>query len=122
MGRVDSLDSNTQTVRQQFSYFTFNTCSYTVQSSDCDSDMSNCRPAQSYRQALGQHPFYQAAQRYQHTTCERYNMKINIIKTEKMHVSRTPSSLNIHLKSTPLKQVKEFKYLGSMITEDSRLD
>ena len=49
-------------------------------------------------------------------------MKINTIKTEIMQVSRTPSPLNILLNNTPLKQVKELKYLGSMITEDDRLD
>ena len=54
--------------------------------------------------------------------CERYNMKINRTKTEIMKVSRTHGPLNIYLDNTPLKQVQEFKYLGSMITEDGRMD
>src|ERR1700729_1056647 len=39
-----------------------------------------------------------------------------------MKVSRTQGSLNIYLDNTPLKQVQEFKYLGSMITEYGRMD
>ena len=56
------------------------------------------------------------------TTCTKYNMKINTSKTETMQVSRSPGPLDIKLHGTPLKQVNEFKYLGSMFTEDGRLD
>ena len=38
-----------------------------------------------------------------------------------MKVSRTPGTLNIKINGTNLKQVKEFKYLGSISTEDGRM-
>ena len=39
-----------------------------------------------------------------------------------MKVSRTPGTLNIKINSTNLKQVKEFKCLGSIFTEDGRMN
>ncbi|XP_076057195.1 uncharacterized protein LOC143034721 [Oratosquilla oratoria] len=39
-----------------------------------------------------------------------------------MKVSRTPSKLKISIDGTPLKEVSEFKYLGSIFTEDERLN
>ena len=39
-----------------------------------------------------------------------------------MNVSRTPGTLNIKINDTNLKQVKEFKYLGSIFTEDGRMN
>ena len=48
-------------------------------------------------------------------------MKININKTETMEVSRTPGNLNVNTNNTNLKQVKGFKYLGSIFTEDGRM-
>ena len=51
-------------------------------------------------------------------TCEEYDMKISINKTETVKISRTPDTLNIKINDTNLKQVKEFKYLGSTFTED----
>ena len=56
------------------------------------------------------------------STCEELDMKISINKTETMKVSRTPGTLNININNTNLKQVKEFKYLGSMFTEDGRMN
>ena len=56
------------------------------------------------------------------STCEEYNMKIRINRTETMKVSRTPATLNININNTNLKQVKEFKYLGSIFTEDGRMN
>ena len=44
-------------------------------------------------------------------------MKISVNKTDTMKVSRTPGTLNININNTNLKQVKEFKYLGSIFTE-----
>ena len=60
-----------------------------------------------------------------HTTslrlaCERHNMKISTTKTEVMKISRTSSKLNIQVNNTLIKQVQEFKYLGSIFTEDGR--
>ena len=49
-------------------------------------------------------------------------MKISISKTETMKVSRTPGRLNINIDGTTLKQVGEFKCLGSIFTEDGRLN
>ena len=45
-------------------------------------------------------------------------MKISVNKTEIMKVSRTPGTLNIKINDIHLKQVNEFKYLG---TEDGRM-
>ena len=49
-------------------------------------------------------------------------MKISISKTEVMTASRNPSDLNIDINGAKLQQVKEFKYLGSIFTEDGRLE
>ena len=49
-------------------------------------------------------------------------MNINISKTETMKVSRTPGRLNISIDEITLKQVSEFRYLGSIFTEDGRLN
>ena len=56
------------------------------------------------------------------STCEEYDMKISVNKTETMKVSGTPGTLNIKINDTNLKQVKEFKYLGSIFTEDGRMN
>ena len=44
------------------------------------------------------------------------------VVTEVMSVSRKPETLNININGSNLKQVDEFKYLGSIFTEDGRLD
>ena len=49
-------------------------------------------------------------------------MKIGVNKTEAMKVSRTPGTLNIKINDTNLKQVKEFRYLVSLFTEDGRMN
>ena len=54
------------------------------------------------------------------STCEECDMQISINKTETMKVSRTSGTLNININNTNLKQVKEFKYLSSIFTEDGR--
>ncbi len=55
-------------------------------------------------------------------SCEKYDMKISISKTGVMIASRNPDKLDINICRTPLKQVREFKYLGSIFTEDGKLD
>ena len=55
------------------------------------------------------------------STYEEYDMKISVNMTETMKVSRTPGTLNIKINDTNLKQVKDFKYLGSIFTEDGRM-
>ncbi|XP_076058577.1 uncharacterized protein LOC143035594 [Oratosquilla oratoria] len=56
------------------------------------------------------------------TQCKKLDMKISISKTETMKVSRTLGNLKISIDGTPLKQDSEFKYLGSIFTEDGRLN
>ena len=51
----------------------------------------------------------------------RYNMKINIKKTKTMVVSRKGGGIvDIQLDGKKVEQVKKFRYLGSMISEDGR--
>ena len=42
-------------------------------------------------------------------------MKISATKTEAMKISKTPGPLNITADNNRMKQVEEFKYLGSVI-------
>ena len=50
-------------------------------------------------------------------------MNISISKTETMLVSRSPATnVSININDKPLQQVQEFKYLGSIFTEDGKLD
>ena len=55
-------------------------------------------------------------------SCETYGMKISISNTEVMTVSKRPDKLDININGTQLKQTNEFKYLGSMFTENGKLD
>jgi hypothetical protein len=51
----------------------------------------------------------------------RYGMKINIKKTKAMRISRKGGGrLNIMIEGKQVEQVKRFKYLGALITEDGR--
>ena len=50
------------------------------------------------------------------------DMRISIEKTEVMKIARMPSSLSIAINSSQLKKVREFKYLGSIFTEDGRTE
>jgi len=54
-------------------------------------------------------------------TSQEYGMKININKTKMMRISRTEERLlTVTINGNKLEQVKQFCYLGSMITEDCR--
>ena len=55
-------------------------------------------------------------------SCKNHNMRISIPKTEVMKISKTPSPLEITIDNNELKQVQEFKYLGSIFTQDGRMD
>lgn len=55
-------------------------------------------------------------------SCKLYNMKINTEKTEAMTVTRTPCPLDVYVENKSIKQTKEFKYLGSIFTEDGKID
>jgi hypothetical protein len=47
-------------------------------------------------------------------------MEINVEKTKVMRISRQPFSITITINQKQLGNVKCFKYLGSMLTEDGR--
>ena len=51
-----------------------------------------------------------------HETCQDYNMKINIDKTEIMTFARKERTTNIFIENTNLKQVKDFTYMGSIFS------
>ena len=55
-------------------------------------------------------------------SCKTYSMKISTSKTEVMTVSKRPDKLDININGTQLKQTNEFKYLGSMFTENGKRD
>ena len=53
----------------------------------------------------------------------KYDMKINVKKTKTMRISRRDGSVvNIVIEGKNMEQVKKFRYLGAMITEDGRCD
>ena len=53
----------------------------------------------------------------------KYDMKINVKKTKTMRISRRKRSvLNIIIEGKNVEQVKKFRYLGVIITEDGRCD
>ena len=54
--------------------------------------------------------------------CKQFNMKIGTTKTEAMKISKTPGPLNITVDNNKMKQVEEFKYLGSIFTQDGKID
>ena len=47
-----------------------------------------------------------------------YGMEINVEKTKVMRILRQPSPITITIAQKQLENVKCFKYLGSMLTED----
>jgi hypothetical protein len=49
-----------------------------------------------------------------------YGMEINVEKTKVMRISRQPSPITITIDQKQLENVKYFKYLSSMLTEDER--
>ena len=49
-----------------------------------------------------------------------YGMEMNVEKTKVMRISRQPPSVTITIEQQQLENVKCFKYLGSMLTEDGR--
>lgn len=53
----------------------------------------------------------------------QYGLRLNITKTEYMAPGReTTDHSTIHLDSTPITRVEEFRYLGSVISEDGNID
>ena len=53
-------------------------------------------------------------------TGRNYDMEINVKKIKVMRISRQPSPKTITIDQKQLENVKCFKYLGSMLTEDER--
>ena len=49
-----------------------------------------------------------------------YGLEMNVEKTKAMRISRQPSPVTITVEQKQLENVKCFKYLGSMLTEDGR--
>ena len=47
-------------------------------------------------------------------------MEMNVEKTKVMRISRQPSRVTIRREQKQLENVKYFKYLGSMLTDDGR--
>ena len=47
-------------------------------------------------------------------------MKINIDETEIMNIARENGNINIQINNKQLKQVDEFKYLGSILRYDNK--
>jgi hypothetical protein len=47
-------------------------------------------------------------------------MKINVVKTKTMRISRQPTPLQIKLDKKPVENVEELNYLGSMIANYAR--
>ena len=54
------------------------------------------------------------------TTGKQFGMKINIDKTEIMNIAREKGNINIQINNKQLKQVDEFKYLGSILRYDNK--
>lgn len=57
-----------------------------------------------------------------HETCKDYNMKINTDKTEIMTFARKERTTNIYIENTKLQQVKDFTYLGSIFSENCKIN
>ena len=55
-------------------------------------------------------------------SCKTHDMKISISKTEVMTISRRPETPDVSINGSGLKKTHEFKYLGSIFSEDGRLD
>ena len=47
-----------------------------------------------------------------------YGMKINITKTKIMNIGRSPSNMRITVDGETLQRVEEFRYLGSLLSEN----
>ena len=54
--------------------------------------------------------------------CENYGMRINIKKTEAMTISRNGANTDFDIEGNALVRATEFKYLGSIFTNDGRID
>ena len=55
-------------------------------------------------------------------SCTRLGLKINVGKTEAIVFSKEKRPCTLSIRGTVIKQVDEFKYLGSMFTADGRCD
>ena len=56
-------------------------------------------------------------------TGRRYDMKINVKKTKPMSISRRGGvKLHIEMYGNTVEQVKKFRYLGALVTEDGRCE
>src|SRR5687768_8537877 len=53
--------------------------------------------------------------------CEEFGMKISVGKTKVMHVGKSRKEVACNLNGEQLEQVSEFKYLGTIFSEDGKL-
>ena len=53
--------------------------------------------------------------------CEEFGMKISIQKTKVMHIGKERKQVVCTLNNEVLEQVSEFKYLGTIFSEDGKL-
>src|SRR5687768_6217771 len=53
--------------------------------------------------------------------CEEFGMKISVCKTKVMHVDKSRKEVACNLNGERLEQVSEFKYLGTILSEDGKL-
>src|SRR5687768_18459709 len=53
--------------------------------------------------------------------CEEFGMKISVCKTKVMHVGKSRKEVACDLNGERLEQVSEFKYLGTIFSEDGKL-
>jgi len=55
--------------------------------------------------------------------CRSSGMEMNVKKTKTLVISKSGNtSCNITVDNTPVEQVAQYKYLGSLITEDGKCD
>ncbi|KAI5755057.1 hypothetical protein M8J77_013699 [Diaphorina citri] len=59
---------------------------------------------------------------YLNQTLNKYKLKINAKKTKSMVISKTDHNIiaNVKIENEPIQQVKEFCYLGSLISQDNK--
>ena len=53
------------------------------------------------------------------SACIKYNLRINVGKTKLMHIGRERRNINLRIEEGNIEQVREYKYLGFVITEDN---
>ena len=55
-------------------------------------------------------------------SCRQAGMKISLSKTKVMKIGREPENLDFKLNDVKIEQVSQFTYLGTIFSENGRLD